>query len=84
MSKAKLVALIISLVIAAAILPLMFLPYQKVYVEPTLQRYPPELRPYIDPYPFLATSYALCTFAVWGLLFFLWIGKTIIETRKIL
>ena len=82
MSKAKLVALIISIVIAVAILPLMFTLYQKFYVEPTLQRYPPELRPYIDPYPFLATSYALYTYAVWLLLFSLWIVKSIIKTRK--
>ena len=82
MSKAKLVVLIISIVIAVAILPLMFTLYQKFYVEPTLQRYPPELRPYIDLTPFLATSYALCTFAVWVLLFSLWMGKAIIKTRK--
>jgi nitric oxide reductase large subunit len=82
MSKAKLVVLIISIVIAVAILPLMFLSYQKFYVEPTLQRYPQELHPYIDLTPFLATSYGYCTLAVWVLLWFVWMGKAIIKTRK--
>lgn len=82
MSKAKLVALIISIVIAVAILPLMFISYQKFYLEPTLQRYPKALQPYIDLNPFFATSYALYTYAVWLLLFSLWMVKSIIKTRK--
>jgi hypothetical protein len=82
MSKMKWIFLIMSIAIAVVILPLMFTFYQKFYVEPTLQRYPKALQPYIDLNPFFATSYALYTYAVWLLLFSLWMVKSIIKTRK--
>lgn len=54
------------MVVALINLPLHYVAYQKFYVEPLLNQYPPALRPWIDPYPFLETPYWTSTIIIWA------------------
>lgn len=86
--RKSLAVFLASLVIAFSIFPIMFLAYEKNYVEVCLKAWPPALRPYIDYLPFFSTWYGDFTKAVWIAMIaviivdFLWMRKLKISMSK--
>jgi len=69
----RILALMVTGIIAVVDLPLNFLAYREFYVKPIFERYPQALWPYIDVNPFTSTWYAISTLLVWFMLFGAWI-----------
>jgi len=68
------VALILSVIIAISNLPLQFVAYRMLYVEPFIASFPYWIRPFVEYEPFFGTWYGASTIIVWAALIVLWLG----------
>jgi hypothetical protein len=68
------VALALTVIIAVANLPLQYLAYRVLYVEPFVASQPEAIRPIVNYEPFFHTWYGASTIIVWFALIVLWLG----------
>lgn len=74
--------LALTVIIAIANLPLQYLAYRVLYVEPLLRSEPAYLRPFIEYEPFFRTWYGGSTIIVWAVLIVSWIWHLVFKLAR--
>jgi len=83
MSKFRIAVLVLlTVVVAVAVLPLMNVAYDEFYFKPWYESLTPIKKEYAHPTPFFATWYGFGTIAVWACLGFVWLTYSIVMLVK--
>jgi uncharacterized metal-binding protein len=83
LSKFKIAVLVLlTVVVAVAVLPLMKVAYDEFYFKPWYESLTPIKKEYVHPTPFFATWYGFGTIAVWGCLGFVWLTYSIVKLKQ--
>lgn len=81
MSKGKIAVLLLSVVVAVAVFPLMYVAYDTFYYKPWYDSLDPIHKYAAHRTPFFATWYGFGTLVVWACLGFVWLSYSMLKWK---